>query len=70
LIDLARCRFDKQNGFILEGLPNRCSDDTGVSGADGVDAHFLAAAIATDDLLQSRARVFGLRFHSCGLYSG
>jgi hypothetical protein len=52
LIDLARCRFDKQNGFILEGLPNRCSDDTGVSGADGVDAHFLAAAIATDDLLQ------------------
>jgi len=32
---------------LLDG----CRDDAGVSGADGVHTHFLAATIATDDLL-------------------
>ena len=51
LIHLARCRFDVQNRFILDGLLDGCRDDAGVSGADGVHTHFLAATIATDDLL-------------------
>ena len=70
LIHLARCRFDVQNRFIFDGLLNRRRDDAGMSGADGVHTHFLAVTIATDDLLQSLACAFGLRFHSSAIYSG
>ncbi len=47
----------------LNGLLDGRSDDTGMSGTDGVNARLLAAAIAMDDLPQSLARIFVWRFH-------
>jgi len=63
LVHLARSGLSQKDGAVFNGLLDGRSDDTGMSGTDGVNTRLPAAAIAMDDLLQSLARIFAWRFH-------